>query len=214
MTRQPGEPGTSAPARGAPGVLPAGRVGRPHGLDGSFYVTRPRPRLLSVGVAVTVAGRSTTIVRRAGTEQRPIVRAGGRRGRPAAEALRGVELLLVSADAPVLGEGEWWAHELEGCAVVDGQALLGTVSRLLGLPSCEVLEVARRTAARRCWCRWSKTLCAGSSLPSGRIEVDLGFLGAAGRALPRSGVPGAVEGGARSGGADVEGGARRGDAHP
>ncbi len=31
--------------------LPAGRVGRPHGLDGSFYVTRPKPRLLGEGAA-------------------------------------------------------------------------------------------------------------------------------------------------------------------
>jgi len=214
LTRQPGEPGTSAPARGAPGVLPAGRVGRPHGLDGSFYVTRPRPRLLSVGVAVTVAGRSTTIVRRAGTEQRPIVRVEGVEDRPAAEALRGVELLLDQADAPVLGEGEWWAHELEGCAVVDGQALLGTVSRLLELPSCEALEVDPADGGEAVLVPMVKDAVRRVEPAQGRIEVDLEFLGAAGRALPRSGVPGAVEGGARSGGADVEGGARRGDAHP
>ena len=27
-------------------MVPAGRVGRPHGLDGSFHVTRPVPALL------------------------------------------------------------------------------------------------------------------------------------------------------------------------
>ena len=78
MTQRPGDLGTHAqtPPTGAPGGLPAGRVGRPHGLDGSFYVTRPRPRLLGIGVAVTVAGRSAEIVRRAGTEQR----SGGQEG--------------------------------------------------------------------------------------------------------------------------------------
>ena len=41
----------------------------------------------------------------------------------------------------MLAEGEWWAHELEGCEVVDGDRLLGTVIRLIELPSCEALEV-------------------------------------------------------------------------
>ena len=61
-----------------------------------------------------------------------------------------MELTVDARQAPALGEGEWWAHELEGCAVVDGERLLGTVSRLIELPSCEALEVApeqRRGAA-------------------------------------------------------------------
>ena len=36
------------------GWLPAGRVGRAHGLDGSFYVRDPSPALLRVGVEVRV----------------------------------------------------------------------------------------------------------------------------------------------------------------
>jgi 16S rRNA processing protein RimM len=73
---------------GAP-ELEAGRVGRPHGLDGSFYVTGPRPRLLALGTTVTVAGESFEIVRRAGTDRRPILRLRGVEDRSAAEALRG-----------------------------------------------------------------------------------------------------------------------------
>ena len=42
------------------GTLSAGRVGRPHGLDGSFYVTRPRARLLELGTrAVKRAGNAS-----------------------------------------------------------------------------------------------------------------------------------------------------------
>jgi 16S rRNA processing protein RimM len=110
-------------------------------LDGSFYVTRPVSRLLQVGVRVTLAGQSAAIVRRAGTEARPIVRLEGIENRAGAEELRGGELTVDGAQTPALGEGEWWAHELEGCAVVDGEELLGTVSRLIELPSCEALEV-------------------------------------------------------------------------
>ena len=35
--------------------LAAGRVGRPHGLDGSFHVTRPRGALLALGTVVKAA---------------------------------------------------------------------------------------------------------------------------------------------------------------
>src|SRR5271156_866308 len=110
--------------------LQAGRVGRPHGLDGSFYVTGPRPRLLTVGTSVTVSGRTVSITRRAGTDERPIVRLEGIDHRPAAEALRGQPLSIRALEAPALAEGEWWAHELEGCEVMAGEQRLGTVSRL------------------------------------------------------------------------------------
>ena len=64
--------------------------------------------------------------------------------REAAEALHGKPLLVALADAPELEPGEWWAQELEGCAVTDGERAVGTVSRMLEFPSCEVLEVERR----------------------------------------------------------------------
>jgi 16S rRNA processing protein RimM len=126
---------------GAPRAVPAGRVGRAHGLDGSFYVTGARPRLLTVGAAVTLGGRPTTMVRRAGTDEHPIVRLEGIADRGAAEALRGSELTVELAAAPALQEGEWWAQELEGCEVVDGERHVGTVVGLMELPSCEALEV-------------------------------------------------------------------------
>lgn len=131
-------------ARGEDGRSPAvcaGRVGRAHGLDGSFYVTGARPRLLAVGIAVMLADLTDTIVRRAGTDEHPIVRLRQVTDRLAAEALRGRELTVEIAMAPALDEGEWWAHELDGCEVVDGERHLGTVVGLLELPSCEALEV-------------------------------------------------------------------------
>ena len=82
-----------------PAELQAGRVGRAHGLDGSFYVTSPRPRLLLLGTSVTVAGRSVEIVRRAGTDKRPIVRLDGVEDREGADALRGMAL-TVDASRP------------------------------------------------------------------------------------------------------------------
>ena len=54
--------------------LIAGRVGRPHGLDGSFHVTRPRPALLPLGGALRIGERNAEIVRRSGTGNRPSLR--------------------------------------------------------------------------------------------------------------------------------------------
>jgi 16S rRNA processing protein RimM len=122
-------------------AVPAGRVGRAHGLDGSFYVTGARSRLLVLGAAVTFGERTAKIVRRAGTEEHPIVRLEEIGDRIGAEALRGLELTVELAAAPTLEEGEWWAQELEGCEVVDGERYVGKVVGLMELPSCEALEV-------------------------------------------------------------------------
>ncbi len=90
---------------------------------------------------VAIAGRTAAIVRRAGTDQHPIVHVHGVDDRTGAQALRGQALEVAAADAPQLAEGEWWAHELEGCRVVDGARRIGTVIQMIELPSCEALEV-------------------------------------------------------------------------
>lgn len=179
MTGEPVERETGT-AGDVPESVPAGRVGRPHGLDGSFYVTRPRIRLLTLGAAVTVAGQATTIVRRAGTDQRPIVRVQGIEDRTAAEVLRGTELLIGGGDAPALGEQEWWAHELEGCEVLDGEQLLGTVSKLIELPSCEALEVLPAAGGQVVLVPLVKDAIRRVTPAQKRIEVDLDFLGLSG----------------------------------
>lgn len=210
MTRQPGEPPrqTAEELPAAAGSLPAGRVGRPHGLDGSFYVTRPRPRLLTLGVIVTVAGRSAAVVRRAGTEQRPIVRLEGIEDRSAAELLRGMELFVDGGKAPALGEDEWWAHELEGCAVVDGEELLGTVSRLIELPSCEALEVRPPAGGEVVLVPMVKDAVRLVAPAQRRIEVNLDFLGLARTDATPSGPSGT---GGSSGPSDASGRGGSGD---
>jgi 16S rRNA processing protein RimM len=158
-------------------ALTAGRVGRAHGLDGSFYVTRPAPRLLLHGAAVSVGGKTREIVRRAGTDEHPIVRLEGVEDRPGAEALRGQELTVAAQDAPSLAEDEWWAHELEGCEVRDGERSLGVVSRLLGLPSCEVLEVQRPGGGEPLLVPMVSDAIRAVDPERRRIEIDGSFLG-------------------------------------
>lgn len=156
--------------------LPAGRIGRPHGLDGSFHVTRSRPGLLSLGSKVRVADRATEVIRRAGTQERPIVRLAGIESREDVESLRGTDLLCPREEAPELGTDEWWTEDLEGCVVVDGASEVGVVRRLVGLPSCEVLEV-ERAGAPDLLVPMVRDAIRRVDVAAGVIDVDLAFLG-------------------------------------
>ena len=153
--------------------LEAGRVGRAHGLDGSFHVTSPRPRLLTLGMPTDLG----EIVRRVGTDERPVVRLAGCDTREAAEALHAQPLRVALADAPALDEGEWWAHELEGLAVTDGDRAVGTVRRMLELPSVEVLEVERPDGSDLLVPMIGDAIRT-LDVAGRRVDVDLGFLDA------------------------------------
>jgi 16S rRNA processing protein RimM len=114
-------------------LVTAGRVGKPHGLDGSFYVDAPR-HALPEGGTLTVAGRSHVIARRAGTDERPLIRLAGVED---PGPLRG-ELLLVEDE---LAEDEWLASDLVGLTVPG----MGTVSSVIDSPSCSLLELTDGT---------------------------------------------------------------------
>jgi 16S rRNA processing protein RimM len=152
-------------------------VGSPHGLDGSFHVVRPRAELLTLGRSVFLAGAERVIVRRAGTDQRPIVRLDGSEDRTAAEGLRGAQLLVPRHEAPELEPEEWWAEDLEGCAVRDGAQAVGTVQRLLALPSCEVLVVARADGGPELLVPLVHDAVRSVDIDERLIDIDLRFLG-------------------------------------
>ncbi|HEX3691511.1 MAG TPA: ribosome maturation factor RimM [Solirubrobacteraceae bacterium] len=159
--------------------LRAGVVGRPHGLDGSFHVVEPVATLLEMGAEVRVGEVRWEIVRVAGHDGRPIVRLEGCDERRAAEALSGQELLVSRTAAPDLEEDEWWATDLEGCAVRDGDREVGVVARLLALPSCEVLEVTRAGDAPALLVPLVRDAVRDVDLEERVIDVDLQFLGEA-----------------------------------
>jgi 16S rRNA processing protein RimM len=153
--------------------LEAGRVGRAHGLDGSFHVTSPRPRLLTLGMPTDLG----EIVRRVGTDERPVIRLAGLETREAAEALHGRPLLVALEHAPPLEPGEWWAHELEGLRVTDGEREVGTVRRMLELPSVEVLEVERPNGTELLVPMVGDAI-RELDMEGRRVDVDLRFLDA------------------------------------
>jgi len=134
------------------------------------------PRLLSAGTPLRVGGAVRRIVERKGTDERPVVRLEGVDDRSAAETLTGASLAVAIADAPALGPGEYWAHELEGCAVVSGEVAVGVVRRLVALPSCEALAVERPDGGELLVPLVSDAV-RSIDVAARRIDVDLAFLG-------------------------------------
>ncbi len=138
--------------------MTAGRVGKPHGRDGSFYV-EGAAHALPAGLTVLLQERPHTVSRRAGTDDRPLIRLSGV-SEPG--ALRG-ELLLVDEQ---LGNEEWLASDLLHCSVPGH----GRVVRVLDGPSCSVLELEDGTLV-------PFVSDAIRSVGEGSIELNEDFLG-------------------------------------
>lgn len=77
---------------------------------------------------------------------------------------------MPEAEAPPLQEGEFWARDLAGCRVTDGELEVGVVERMIALPSCEALEVGDRLIPL------VRDAIRSVDLEGRRIDVDLGFV--------------------------------------
>jgi len=149
-------------------LVPVGRVGKPHGLDGSFFVegASARPKVFEAGLTLYASGRPARVVAaRHGSGGRPVIRLDR-------QVERGAELAVARASLPVLAaDDEFYVFQLVGLSVEqeDGR-LLGRVREVLEYPANDVLE-----------------LDSGASLPlveacvrqvdlaGGRIVVAVGF---------------------------------------
>ena len=113
-----------------------GRVGRPHGLDGSFVVedASEAPERFAAGAELLAAGEPAKVVasKRAG-QGRLVVKLDRRVERGAA--------LEVPRDAlPEPGVGEWYVFQLVGLSVEeDGGRVLGKVADVEPWPANDVL---------------------------------------------------------------------------
>jgi 16S rRNA processing protein RimM len=148
----------------------AGRIGRAHGLDGSFYVTKPLPEAILVD-EFRVGERTASVVRRSGTAAKPILRLDAFSSRTEIEAVRGEALWVPREALPPLEEDEFYADDLVGLRVVDGDRDVGVVDRVRELPSCEVLEVGELLIPL------VDDAVRAIDLEAGVVEVDLEFLG-------------------------------------
>jgi 16S rRNA processing protein RimM len=115
-----------------------GRVGRPHGVDGSFVVEEgsDNPDRYEVGASILVDGEPAEIVssRRVGKGRRAI--------RLDRRVERGAQLAIRRSQLPAPDEGSYYVADLVGLEVVDTEK--GTVGHVLDVtqgPANDVLEL-------------------------------------------------------------------------
>ena len=123
----------------APEFVGVGRVGRPHGLDGSFFVERPSERVeaFAVGATVYAGGEPAKVVSfKRGSGGRPVIRLDRR-------VERGTELAVPRASLPVLDdEDSYYVFELVGLVVEEEDGhVIGRVKDVLDYPANDVLEL-------------------------------------------------------------------------
>ena len=152
------------------GLVPVGRVGRPHGLDGAFVVERASDdeRRWEVGAVVLVDGAPATIElsRRVG---------GGRRAiRLDRRVERGAELSIHVSELPPPAPDSYYAFQLVGLSVVDEEGReLGSVVQVHPGVANDNLELADGTLVPLI-----DDAVRAVDLAAGRIVVERGFLGA------------------------------------
>lgn len=143
-----------------------GRVGRPHGLDGSFVVeaaSDERSRF-QAGARLYLEHEPVTVVASKLARGRPVIRLD----QPAA---RGAALELPESELPPLPDGEFYAFQLVGLAVHEesGRALGRVVEVAPGVAN-DVLELDSGIALPLV-----EDCVLDVDLASGRIRVASGF---------------------------------------
>ena len=115
-----------------------GLVGRPHGLDGSFFVEGPSERAdaFATGSTLYVDGEPAKVVSsKRGSHKRPVIRLDRR-------VERGATLAVPREELPPLEEGAYYAFQLVGLAVEEeGGRMVGHVREVLDYPANDVLEL-------------------------------------------------------------------------
>jgi 16S rRNA processing protein RimM len=114
-----------------------GKVGRPHGIDGAFFVEQPSDdtRWWKTGATFLAAGKPVEVVAHRTSSGRPVIKVA-----PPVE--RGA-LLEVERDAlPPTEDDEYYAFELVGLDVVEESGrTLGTVKAVTPGVANDVLEL-------------------------------------------------------------------------
>ena len=117
--------------------VPIGRVGRAHGLDGSFVVedASEDERWWRPGAQLLAGGSAARVVSARRSSGRPVVKLDR-------EVDRGTVLEVERAQLPPTGDDEYYAFELVGLEVVEetGRAL-GTVQSVTTGVANDVLEL-------------------------------------------------------------------------
>jgi 16S rRNA processing protein RimM len=147
-------------------LVPIGRVGRPHGLDGSFAVedaSNANDRF-AVGATVYLEGEPARIVSSKRARGRPVIKLDR-------AALRGAALEIPRAELPPPDPDSFYVFDLVGLTVEEeGGRALGRVSDVVHAPANDVLELDTGR-----FLPLVETCVKKVDLDRGRIEVARGF---------------------------------------
>src|SRR5262249_55202022 len=144
------------------------KVGRPHGIDGSFFVEQPSDdkRWWKTGASFLAAGTPVEVVAHRTSSGRPVIKL-----EPPAE--RGAVLEVERDQLPPTEDDEYYAFELVGLAVVEeGGRALGTVKAVTPGVANDILELESGVLLPMV-----EDCVLGVDLAAGRIDVAKGFAG-------------------------------------
>jgi 16S rRNA processing protein RimM len=165
----------------SPDVRVVGRVVKPHGIRGELVVDvhtdSPEERFTPGAVLATRArnGTSGTVTVAAVRPHtgRLLVTFEGVAGRDAAEAMRGLLLLVDASDiAPSDDPEEFYDHELEGLVVVDVRGeRVGVVAEVLHTAASDLLAV-RRDGGGEALVPFVTEIVPTVDVAAGRVVID------------------------------------------
>jgi 16S rRNA processing protein RimM len=143
-----------------------GRVGRPHGIDGAFFVEQPSDddRWWKTGARFLAGGEPVEVTAHRRSSGRPVIKLDR-------DVPRGAALEVERAQLPPTGEDEYYAFELVGLEVVEeGGRALGTVRAVTPGVANDVLELDGDLLLPMV-----EDCVRRIDLDRGRIEVAAGF---------------------------------------
>ena len=147
-------------------LVPVGRVGRPHGLDGSFVVedASEDPERFTAGSRIFLDGKEAKVAESKRAGRRLVVRLDR-------EAERGAALAVARSELSKTGEDEYYVFQLIGLAVEEeGGRSLGRVQDVGPGVANDVLELDTGTALPLV-----EDCVLAVDLDRGRILVAQGF---------------------------------------
>jgi 16S rRNA processing protein RimM len=160
-------------------VIALAKVLKPHGVNGAVVVallTSRAERIEEVGTVHVghsgdeAAGTTRRVVRVGSAGRRVVVELEGVGNAEAADALRGMLLLIPDGAEAPLPPGEYYDFQIVGCSVWDESgSCLGTVTEVLEMPAQDVYVVA--LGDRTWWLPAAKALIERIDISSKRITV-------------------------------------------
>lgn len=111
-----------------------------------------------------------------GTDRGPLVRLEGIGSREAAQPLFGASLFIPATELDEPEAGSYYAFQIEGCEVFEGERLVGTVTRLAESPKANpYLEIEPAAAGHLILIPFIRQAILSVDVEGRRIDIAAGF---------------------------------------